>query len=96
MDCHPALVCQKHCFHFPLFFHRKHAYELLINVDRAARLEWRPYSRYGGVAEGAVAAVDESSSSVVGDNDVFIGDKLLDSFFIEAVIFMLGDFKGDI
>ena len=65
---------------------RKHAYELLINLDRAARLEWRPYSRYGGVAEGAVAAVDESSSSVVGDNDVFIGRHLSsDAWFPGAV-----------
>ena len=49
---------------------------MLINVDRAARLEWRPYSRYAGVPEGAVAAVDESSASVVGDNDIFIGRHL--------------------
>eukprot|EP00093_Oithona_nana_P010170 10170.XXX_280210_281716_1 [CDS] Oithona nana genome sequencing. len=66
--------------------YKKHAYELLINLDRAARLEWRPYSRYGGVAEGAVAAVDESSSSVVGDNDVFIGRHLSsDAWFPGAV-----------
>ena len=45
-------------------------------MDRAARLEWRPYSRYAGVPEGAVAAVDESSASVVGDNDIFIGRHL--------------------
>ena len=71
---------------FENVLHRKHAYELLINLDRAARLEWRPYSRYGGVAEGAVAAVDESSSSVVGDNDVFIGRHLSsDAWFPGAV-----------
>ena len=65
---------------------RKHAYELLINVDRAARLEWRPYSRYGGVAEGAVAAVDESSSSVVGDNDVFIGRHLSSDAWLPGAV----------
>ena len=92
----PALVCrQSTAFTSSVtFFHRKHAYELLINVDRAARLEWRPYSRYGGVAEGAVAAVDESSSSVVGDNDVFIGNKRRG--YRGSLIFMLGAFKGDI
>jgi hypothetical protein len=59
----------------PLYVYhcRKHKYELLINVDRAARLEWRPYSKYAGVPEGSVAAVDESSASVVGENDLFIG-----------------------
>lgn len=59
-----------------MHIYRKHGYELLINVDRAARLEWRPYSKYAGVPEGAVAAVDESSSSVVGDNNIFIGRHL--------------------
>ncbi len=55
---------------------RKSSFELLINVDRAARLEWKPYSRYAGVPEGSIAAVDESSASVVGDNDIFIGRHL--------------------
>lgn len=58
---------------------RKQRFELLINVDRAARLEWRPYSRYAGVPEGAVAGVDESSASVDGDNDIFIGRHLSSS-----------------
>ena len=55
---------------------RKHKYEVLISIDRAARLEWKPYSKYAGVPEGAVAGVDESSASVVGDNDIFIGRHL--------------------
>jgi len=59
--------------------YKKQRFELLINVDRAARLEWRPYSRYAGVPEGAVAGVDESSASVDGDNDIFIGRHLSSS-----------------
>lgn len=56
--------------------YKKHKYELLINVDRAARLEWKSYSKYAGVPEGAVAGVDESSTSAAGENDIFIGRHL--------------------
>lgn len=59
---------------------------MLINVDRAARLEWRSYSRYSGVPEGSVAAVDESSASAVGDNDVFIGRHLSASTWLPGSI----------
>jgi len=59
--------------------YKKRHFELLVNVDRSARLEWRPYSRYAGVPEGSVAAVDESSASVVGDHDIFIGRQLCPS-----------------
>ena len=72
---HSMYVCLSDTVHLHTIC-RKHRFELLINVDRAARLEWKPYSRYAGVPEGAVAAVDESSASVVGDNDIFIGRHL--------------------
>ena len=49
---------------------------MLINIDRAARLEWRPYTKFAGVAVGAVAAVDENSGSASGDQNVFIGRHL--------------------
>ena len=55
---------------------RKHKYEVLINPDRAARLEWRSYNKFAGVPIGAVAAVDESSEPSAGDNNVFIGRHL--------------------
>ncbi len=61
------------------FFCRKHNFEVLISVNRAARLEWKPYSKYAGVPEGAVAGVDEASASVVGDSDIFIGRHLSSS-----------------
>ena len=57
-------------------FFRKHKYEVLINIDRAARLEWKPYSKFAGVPEGSVAAVDEKSEPASGDNNVFIGRHL--------------------
>jgi hypothetical protein len=56
--------------------HRKHKYEVLINPDRAARLEWRSYNKFAGVPIGAVAAVDENSEPSAGDNNVFIGRHL--------------------
>ena len=55
---------------------RKHKYEVLINPDRAARLEWRSYNKFAGVPIGAVAAVDENSEPSAGDNNVFIGRHL--------------------
>ena len=58
------------------FYPRKQKFELLINDDRSARLEWQPYNKYMGVPVGSVAGVDESSSSVVGDNTIFIGRHL--------------------
>ena len=49
----------------------------MINIDRSARLEWRPYSKFAGAPEGAVAGVDESSAgSASGDRDIFIGRHL--------------------
>ena len=49
----------------------------MININRAARLEWRPYSKFSGAPEGAVAGVDESSAgSASGDRDIFIGRHL--------------------
>ncbi|XP_040573204.1 protein unzipped [Lepeophtheirus salmonis] len=52
--------------------YRKKKYELLINIDMAARLEWRAYNRYSGVPEGSVAGLDAST----GSNQIFIGRHL--------------------
>ena len=60
----------------PIFYFRKHKYEVLINPDRAARLEWTEYNKFDGVPVGAVAAVDENSDSSSGDQNVFIGRHL--------------------
>ena len=46
---------------FPFF--RKQKYEILLNVNFAAKLDWRPYGRYLPVPEGAVAAIDSNSDS---------------------------------
>ena len=59
-----------------IFIFRKRKFEVLINIDRAARLEWRPYNKFAGVPEGSVAAVDENSDPASGDNNVFIGRHL--------------------
>jgi len=57
--------------------YKKKRFEILININRAARLEWKPYSKFKGAPEGAVAGVDESSAgSASGDRDVFIGRHL--------------------
>ena len=49
----------------------------MINIDRSARLEWRPYSKFKGAPQGAVAGVDEGSAgSASGDRDIFIGRHL--------------------
>ena len=58
-------------------FCRKQKFEVLINIDRSARIEWRPYSKFRGAPQGAVAGVDESSAgSASGDRDIFIGRHL--------------------
>jgi hypothetical protein len=41
---------------------RKHKYEILINTDHGAKLEWRSYNKFGGVPEGSVAGVDDTRS----------------------------------
>ncbi len=43
-----------------VFVYRKHKYEVLINTDLGAKLEWRSYNKFGGVPEGAVAGVDDT------------------------------------
>ncbi len=40
--------------------HRKRKFEVLINGAGAARLEWRQYSKFGQVPEGAVAVGDDA------------------------------------
>ena len=62
-----------------VIFHRKRKFEVLINTDRAARLEWKPYNKFAGVPIGAVAAVDENSEPASGDDNVFVGRHLGDS-----------------
>ena len=64
---------------FCLIFCRKRKFEVLINTDRAARLEWRSYNKFAGVPVGAVAAVDENSEPASGDYNVFIGRHLGES-----------------
>ena len=64
---------------FRLIFCRKRKFEVLINTDRAARLEWRSYNKFAGVPVGAVAAVDENSEPASGDYNVFIGRHLGES-----------------
>jgi len=59
--------------------HKKRKFEVLINTDRAARLEWRSYNKFAGVPVGAVAAVDENSEPASGDYNVFIGRHLGES-----------------
>jgi len=59
--------------------YEKQKFEVLINIGRSARLEWRPYSKFNGAPQGAVAGVDESSAgSASGDRDIFIGRHLSD------------------
>ncbi|QQP56025.1 Unzipped, partial [Caligus rogercresseyi] len=60
----------------------KKKYELLINIDMAARLEWRAYSRYSGVPEGSVAGLDASS----GNDQIFIGRHLSDGLYLPGVV----------
>eukprot|EP00096_Caligus_rogercresseyi_P015365 TRINITY_DN7813_c0_g1_i1.p1 TRINITY_DN7813_c0_g1~~TRINITY_DN7813_c0_g1_i1.p1 ORF type:complete len:439 (-),score=111.51 TRINITY_DN7813_c0_g1_i1:973-2289(-) len=62
--------------------YRKKKYELLINIDMAARLEWRAYSRYSGVPEGSVAGLDASS----GNDQIFIGRHLSDGLYLPGVV----------
>ncbi len=40
--------------------HRKHKFEVLSNPGGAARVEWRPFSRFAPVPEGAVAAAEDA------------------------------------
>ena len=58
------------------FYFRKRKFEVLINTDRAARIEWKTYNKFAGVPIGAVAAVDENSEPASGDDNVFIGRHL--------------------
>lgn len=42
---------------FFLSLNRKRYFEILINDDRSARLEWQPYNKYAEEPIGAVAGL---------------------------------------
>ena len=43
------------------FIFRKSKFEILLNENLSAKLEWRPYTKYSSVPEGAVSGVDSNS-----------------------------------
>ena len=39
-------------------------YEILVNVDLSAKLEWRPYLRFSAIPHGAVVGIKDGSSDL--------------------------------
>ena len=59
------------------FIFRKSKFEILLNENLSAKLEWRPYTKYSSVPEGAVSGVD-SNSEEQGGNSIGYLDRLTD------------------
>lgn len=52
--------------------YKKEKFDILVNEDKAAKLEWIPYGKFLAVPEGAVAGVDMNSNT----DHLFIGRHL--------------------